>query len=153
MDDSPRIAVASSNALRRGSWFLRALTGWHEALDAKAFQLEQTAAQVTTSALVLLNGLIVASIVIAVFLVLIQADQRRNPMVIRTMPAGPAARHPDGRLLVAIALVMGCCFGWTLFLRNESSLAPAISTPSPWNRGRRMEALAAGEWRAFSPAS
>jgi hypothetical protein len=50
---------------------VRALTGWHEALDAKAFQLEQAAAQVTTTVLVLVNGLIVASFMIAVFLVLI----------------------------------------------------------------------------------
>ena len=60
-----------SNALRRGSGFVRALTGWHEALDAKAFQLEQAAAQLTTTVLVLINGVIVASILIAVFLVLI----------------------------------------------------------------------------------
>jgi hypothetical protein len=60
-----------ANALRRGAGFVRALTGWHEALDAKAFQLEQSAAQVTTTVLVLINGLIVASFMIAVFLVLI----------------------------------------------------------------------------------
>jgi hypothetical protein len=56
-----------SNALQRGSGFLRALAGWHEALDAKAFQLEQAAAQLTTSALVLFNGLVVAMVVVAVF--------------------------------------------------------------------------------------
>jgi type II secretory pathway component PulF len=60
-----------SNALRRGSGFLKALAGWHDALDAKAFQQEQIAAQVTTTALVLFNGLVVSSIVIAVFLALI----------------------------------------------------------------------------------
>ena len=41
-------------------------------LDAKAFQLEQSAAQIATTALVLLNGLIVGSLVVAIFLVLIQ---------------------------------------------------------------------------------
>jgi small-conductance mechanosensitive channel len=51
---------------------LRALTGWHEALDARAFQLEQTAAQVVTTSMVLLNGLIVACIVFAIFLALVQ---------------------------------------------------------------------------------
>ncbi len=60
-----------TNALRRGSGFLRALAGWHEALDAKAFQQEQVSAQVATTALVLFNGVVVASIVLAVFLVLI----------------------------------------------------------------------------------
>jgi type IV pilus assembly protein PilC len=72
MDDSKELQWRLSNALRRGSSFLRALSGWHEALDAKAFQLEHTAAQLTTTCLVLLNGLIVASVVIAVFLGLIQ---------------------------------------------------------------------------------
>ena len=61
-----------SNALRSGRGFLPALAGWHEALDAKAFQEEQTAAQLTTTGLVLLNGVLVASIVIAVFLALVQ---------------------------------------------------------------------------------
>jgi type II secretory pathway component PulF len=72
MDDAGELQWRLANALRRGSGFLRALVGWHEALEAKAFQLEQTAAQVTTTALVLFNGLIVASIVIAVFLVIIK---------------------------------------------------------------------------------
>ncbi len=72
MDDSKELRWRLSNALRHGGGFLRALTGWHEALDAKAFQLEQTAAQLTTTFLVLLNGVIVASVVIAVFLGLIQ---------------------------------------------------------------------------------
>ena len=71
MDDAGELQWRLANALRRGSGFLRALAGWHEALDAKAFQLEQTAAQITTTALVLFNGLIVASIVIAVFLMFI----------------------------------------------------------------------------------
>jgi type II secretory pathway component PulF len=72
MDDSKELPWRLSNALRHGGGFLRALTGWHEALDAKAFQLEQTAAQITTTCLVLFNGLIVASIVIAIFLALIE---------------------------------------------------------------------------------
>jgi type II secretory pathway component PulF len=71
-------AVDGSGELRwrlgnagRGAGFVRALAGWHEALDAKAFQLEQTAAQVTSTLIVLLNGLIVASIVIGIFVALI----------------------------------------------------------------------------------
>jgi type II secretory pathway component PulF len=59
------------NALHRGSGFLKALSGWHDSLDAKAFQQEQIAAQLTTTALVLFNALVVSSIVIAVFLALI----------------------------------------------------------------------------------
>jgi type IV pilus assembly protein PilC len=71
LDNSKELSWRLTNALRRGSGFLRALAGWHDALDAKAFQLEQSAAQVATTALVLLNGLLVGSIVIAIFLALI----------------------------------------------------------------------------------
>jgi type II secretory pathway component PulF len=56
-----------SNALRRGGNFLGALAGWHDALEAKAFQQEQAAAQLTTTVLVLLNGLAVGLIVIGMF--------------------------------------------------------------------------------------
>ena len=72
MDRAPEFHWRISNALERGAGFLRALAGWHEALDAKAFQLEQSAAQVTTTGLVLLNGTIVACIILAIFLCLIQ---------------------------------------------------------------------------------
>jgi type II secretory pathway component PulF len=71
LDNSRELHWRLSNALGRGAGFVRALTGWQEALDAKAFQLEQAAAQTTTAVLVLLNGLIVASFMIAVFLVLV----------------------------------------------------------------------------------
>ena len=72
LDSSRELHWRIANALQRGSGFVRALGGWHEALDARAFQLEQSAAQVFTAGLVLVNGLIVASIFVAVFLVLIQ---------------------------------------------------------------------------------
>jgi type II secretory pathway component PulF len=72
LDNSKELQWRLSNALRRGAGFVRALTGWHEALDARAFQSEQAAAQVVTTVLVLINGLIVASVMIAVFLVIIQ---------------------------------------------------------------------------------
>ena len=71
LDSSGELQWRLSNALRRGTGFVRALTGWHEALDAKAFQLEQAAAQITTTVLVLINGVIVASVLIAVFLIII----------------------------------------------------------------------------------
>ena len=72
MDRSGELRWRLANAFQRHGGFLRALAGWHEALDAKSFQLEQTAAQVTTTLLVLFNGLIVACIVIAIFLALVQ---------------------------------------------------------------------------------
>ena len=71
IDDAGELQWRLSNALQRGRGFLNALNGWHEALDSKAFQQEQTAAQITTTALVLFNGFIVACIVIAIFLPLI----------------------------------------------------------------------------------
>jgi type IV pilus assembly protein PilC len=72
VDDCGEFRWRLANALRGGFGFVRALAGWHEALDAKAFQLEQTAAQVTTTFLVLLNGAIVGCIVLAMFLALIK---------------------------------------------------------------------------------
>jgi type II secretory pathway component PulF len=71
MDDVGELSWRLTNALHHGRDFLRALAGWHEALDAKAFQLEQSAAQLATTTLILFNGLIVAGVVIAVFLGLI----------------------------------------------------------------------------------
>jgi type II secretory pathway component PulF len=71
LDDSGELQWRLTNALQRGRGFLRALKGWHEALDAKAFQLEQASAQTATSMVVLFNGLLVAAVVIAMFLALI----------------------------------------------------------------------------------
>jgi len=71
IDDQGELQWRLANALRRGSGFLGALNGWHEALDSKAFQQEQTAAQITTTGLVLFNGFIIASVVIGLFLPII----------------------------------------------------------------------------------
>jgi len=71
LDYSGELKWRLANALRGNGDFVKALAGWHEALDAKAFQLEQTAAQTTTTLLVLFNGLIVAAIMIGMFLPLI----------------------------------------------------------------------------------
>jgi type II secretory pathway component PulF len=71
LDDTGELHWRLSNALQRGRNFLGALNGWHEALDSKAFQQEQAAAQITTTALVLFNGFIIAAVVIGMFLPLI----------------------------------------------------------------------------------
>jgi type II secretory pathway component PulF len=71
LDRSGELQWRLANALQGDKDFVKALAGWHQALDAKAFQLEQTAAQTATTLLVLLNGLIVAAIVIGMFLPLI----------------------------------------------------------------------------------
>jgi type II secretory pathway component PulF len=71
LDDTGELHWRISNALQSRGGFLRALAGWHEALDARAFQLEQTAAQSATTGFVLFNGAFVALLVLAVFLMLI----------------------------------------------------------------------------------
>jgi hypothetical protein len=43
------------------------LRGWHEALDAKAFQQEEVATHIATSGMVILNGVVVALIATAMF--------------------------------------------------------------------------------------
>ena len=60
-----------ANAAHARGGFLTALRGWHEALDAKAFQQEETAAHFITTGLVILNGVIVGLIVIGMFGLLI----------------------------------------------------------------------------------
>jgi len=71
LDDSGEFRWRLANATHSRGGFLAALSGWHDALNAKSFQLEQAAAQVVSTSLVLLNGLFVAGIVIAVFSFLI----------------------------------------------------------------------------------
>ena len=71
MDDAGEFRWRLANACHAHGGFLKALAGWHEALDAKAFQLEQASAHAITTALVLFNGLFVGFIVTTVFAVLV----------------------------------------------------------------------------------
>jgi type II secretory pathway component PulF len=71
MDDSGEFGWRLTNAFHGGGGFLKALAGWHESLDAKAFQEEQAAAHSITSALVLWSGVFVAAVVISVFMFLV----------------------------------------------------------------------------------
>ena len=66
-DDSGEFHWRLTNATHADGGFLHALRGWHEALDAKAFQQEETATHVLTSGLVILNGLVVALIATSMF--------------------------------------------------------------------------------------
>ena len=70
LDDSGELHWRLSNAAHAGKGFLAALAGWIEALDARAFQQEQAAAHLLTSALVLFNGLMVGLLAVSVFLLL-----------------------------------------------------------------------------------
>lgn len=71
MDDSGEFRWRLTNATHAHGGFFKAIAGWNESLDAKAFQQEQSTAQVVTSGLVILNGLFVGFIVVSVFSVLI----------------------------------------------------------------------------------
>jgi type II secretory pathway component PulF len=71
LDDGGEFRWRLTNATHGQKGFQVALAGWHEALDAKAFQQEQAASQVITTALVVLNGAFVGLIVVGVFQVLI----------------------------------------------------------------------------------
>jgi type II secretory pathway component PulF len=66
-DDSGEFHWRLTNAAHAHGGFLNALRGWHEALDAKAFQQEEATAHVLTSGLVILNGVFVALIATAMF--------------------------------------------------------------------------------------
>jgi type II secretory pathway component PulF len=70
-DDNGEFHWRLTNATHSQSGFLAALRGWHEALDARAFQQEETATHIMTSGLVILNGVVVALIATAMFGVLI----------------------------------------------------------------------------------
>ena len=66
-DDTGEFHWRLTNATHAHGGFFKALRGWHEALDAKAFQQEEAATHVLTSGLVILNGLVVALIATAMF--------------------------------------------------------------------------------------
>jgi type II secretory pathway component PulF len=70
MDDAGEFGWRLANAFHARTDLLQALTGWHESLDAKAFQQEQAAAHGITTALVLWSGLFVGAVVVSVFMFL-----------------------------------------------------------------------------------
>jgi type II secretory pathway component PulF len=70
-DDSGEFHWRLTNATHSRGGFLNALHGWHESLEAKAFQQEEATAHAVTSGLVILNGLLVALIATGMFGVLI----------------------------------------------------------------------------------
>ncbi len=70
-DDSGEFHWRLTNAIHARGGFLSALRGWHEALDAKAFQQEEATAHTVTSGLVILNGALVALIAMAMFGILV----------------------------------------------------------------------------------
>lgn len=71
LDDHGEFRWRLTNATHSRGGFLTALAGWHDALNAKAFQQQQAAAHAISTALLLFNGVFVAAIVITVFAFLI----------------------------------------------------------------------------------
>ena len=71
LDRTGELKWRLANALHRNAGFLDALAGWHESLEAKAFQAEQAAAQVITTLLVLANGAIVGLFAVGLFQLLL----------------------------------------------------------------------------------
>jgi type II secretory pathway component PulF len=70
-DDSGEYHWRLTNATHAHGEFLGALRGWHESLDARAFQQEEAAAHAFASGLVIMNGVVVGLIATAMFGVLI----------------------------------------------------------------------------------
>jgi type IV pilus assembly protein PilC len=75
LDDSGDFRWRMQNAAAGQGGFQASLEGWLESLDARAYQQEQMAAQLTTTSLVLVNGALVGLIVIAVYQPLIAVMQ------------------------------------------------------------------------------
>ncbi len=71
IDDAGEFRWRLAQVIGGPGGFVRAIAGWNEALDARAFQQEQAAAQLVTTALVVLNGIFVGAIAISVFDMLI----------------------------------------------------------------------------------
>lgn len=70
-DDTGEFRWRLANAIHARGGFLNALRGWHEALDARAFQQEEATAHVVTTGVVIFNGVLVGLVVTAMFGLLI----------------------------------------------------------------------------------
>ncbi|MEW6158198.1 MAG: type II secretion system F family protein [Verrucomicrobiota bacterium] len=67
LERSPELAWRLRNAMHQPGRFCQALSGWMESLDARAFQQQQAFSQGLTTALVILNGVMVALVAAAFF--------------------------------------------------------------------------------------
>lgn len=72
VDTSRELEWRLENAAHGRTGFAASLAGWEESLDARAFHQEQVAAQLLTTGLVLLNGVMVALLTAGVFQMLIR---------------------------------------------------------------------------------
>jgi hypothetical protein len=67
LDDTGEFRWRLANGARGARGFFSALEGWQSSLDAKAFQLEQAAAQALSTSVILINAVTVALIAAGVF--------------------------------------------------------------------------------------
>lgn len=72
LDDSGELAWRLRTAAH-GENFLQALTGWHDKLEAKAYQQEQAAAQLFSTVIVVANGALVGLVAAATFRALMES--------------------------------------------------------------------------------
>jgi len=72
LDKDAELSWRLRNAMKGGRTFADSLAGWSEVVDARAFQQEQVSAQILTTSVVLINGLVVGLTYAAVFMILIQ---------------------------------------------------------------------------------
>lgn len=72
LDDTGEFRWRLINGAHGARGFFSALEGWQAALDAKAFQLEQAAAQALSTSLVLINAVTVTLIATGVFQIISQ---------------------------------------------------------------------------------
>ncbi len=163
-DDSGDFHWRMTNAARARGGFLDALRGWHQALDAKAFQQEEATAHLVTSGVVVFNGALVALIATAMFW---HFDGHfrsvlSRPHEICHSPIAPAKARQAGRgflqvdLVVALAhffhrhpMPLGYAFvreRQVLKIEYQKSVADEIVDGE-------MEILAAGAGRIFSDGS
>jgi hypothetical protein len=75
LDDTGEFRWRLANGAHGARGFFAALEGWQASLDARAFQLEQAAAQTFTTSLVLINAVTVALVASGVFQFISQLSQ------------------------------------------------------------------------------
>jgi type II secretory pathway component PulF len=75
LDDTGEFQWRLANAAHAGTGFLRALQGWHDALEAKAFQQEQAASQAISTVFIVLNGALACWIALAIFQPMVKVIQ------------------------------------------------------------------------------
>jgi hypothetical protein len=76
LDDGGELHWRLTSAIHERSSFSTALRGWLDALDARAFQQEQTAAHLLSTLFVVVNGTVVGCVCGAFFGMLIELTNR-----------------------------------------------------------------------------